>query len=155
MTKGNSNTQRTLQAIKAMGYKAGMVERFIGQAWNTSGKLGIRKDLFGILDIIAMHPTRGVIGIQSTGQDYSGHHKKITEEHWENACRWLLTPGTKLELWAWRKVLEKRGGKRRIWKPRIKKYHLGDFPRFDPLDPRWEVKPEKKAKDWYQEGTIE
>lgn len=39
---------------------------------------------------------------------------------------WLSTPGTVLELWAWRKVKAKRGGKAMVWRPRIVEVTLKD-----------------------------
>lgn len=118
-----SPTQRTLKALKDMGRTCGIVERFIAQA----GPFGQRRDLFGIIDIIALDPERGVVGVQSTGQDFSGHWKKITEEMSENTRLWLETPGASLELWAWRKVKKVRGGKAMIWKPRIASIVLDDL----------------------------
>ena len=32
-----------------------------------------------------------------------------------------------LELWGWRKVKVKRGGKAEIWQPRVREYTLADF----------------------------
>ena len=42
-------TQRTLAALGDLGYTSGMVER-----WIAKKPFGIRKDLFGIIDIIAI-----------------------------------------------------------------------------------------------------
>ena len=68
-----SPTQRTLKANKNLGRKCGIVER-----WQQyGGKFGVRQDLFGFIDIIAIDEFEGIVGIQSTGQDFSGHIKKI------------------------------------------------------------------------------
>lgn len=109
-------TQRTIRELKNQGRKCGIVERFNHHV----GSHGIRQDLFGIIDIIALDPERGVIGIQTTGNDFSGHLKKITDEMAQSTVDWLQTPGAFLELWAWRKVKLKRGGKAMVWRPRIK-----------------------------------
>lgn len=114
-----SPTQRTLAALRAQGRTCGIVERFIGP-------LNIRKDLFGIIDIIALDHT-GVIGVQSCGTAYSAHMKKIVEEHRDDAIRWLEAPGTSLELWGWRKVKVKRGGKAMVYQPRVHVFSLEDF----------------------------
>lgn len=106
-----------------MGRRCGIVERFISQA----SIYGKRMDLFGIIDVIALDPEHGVVGIQSCGQAYSAHFKKITEERAEDAIEWLQTPGTRLELWGWRKVLHKRGGKAMRWRPRVHVFSLEDF----------------------------
>ena len=43
------------------------------------------------------------------------------------AIDWLTTPGTALELWAWRKVKAQRGGKALIWQPRVQILTSNDF----------------------------
>ena len=110
-----SPTQRTLKALKEMGRKCGIVEKFNYHA----GPHGIRQDLFGIIDIIALDPVKGVVGVQSCGQAFSEHLKKLCFERHASTVRWISTPGATLELWGWRKVKVKRGGKQKVWKPRI------------------------------------
>lgn len=110
---GITPTQRTLAAMREQGRICGIVEKF-----NTFvGKFGIRQDLFGFIDIIAIDPVDGIVAIQSCGQDFSGHIKKITVERNENVFEW--TKHAKCELWGWRKVKLKRGGKAMRWRPRI------------------------------------
>lgn len=113
-------TQRTLRELKTRGLKCAMVEK-----WNAHAK--IRQDMFGIIDIIALDPTRGIVGVQSTGTDFSEHDKKLMVEKAQECKDWLSTPGAHLELWSWRKVSLKRGGKAKVWAPRIKIYTLDDF----------------------------
>ena len=43
----------------------------------------------------------------------------MAEERAQECLDWLSTPGTALELWAWRKVKAQRGGKLLIWQPRV------------------------------------
>jgi len=117
-----SPTQRTIRELKNQGRKCGIVERFNHHV----GPHGIRQDLFGIIDIIALDPERGVVGIQTTGSDFSGHYKKLTEEMAQSTLDWLKTPGAVLELWGWRKVKLKRGGKAMVWRPRIKEITMDD-----------------------------
>lgn len=112
-------TQRTLAAQRELGRKCGIVERYIGP-------LNIRKDLFGIIDIIALDPEGGVIGVQSCGTAYSAHLLKMTVEHRQDSIDWLRA-GAALELWGWRKVKVKRGGKAMVYKPRVKVFTLEDF----------------------------
>ena len=121
---GKSNTQRTMAELKKRGFKCAIVEKFNAFAARKDGHRGIRIDMFGIIDIIALDFERGVIGVQSTGQDFAGHHRKLTEEKAQECIDWLRTPGAHLELWGWRKV--KRKG-RMVWEPRIKEYTLDDF----------------------------
>jgi hypothetical protein len=67
------------------------------------------------------------VGVQSTGQDFAGHFRKLTEEKAQECLDWLTTPGTALELWAWRKVKAQRGGKALIWQPRVQVLTSNDF----------------------------
>lgn len=115
----SSPTEKTLAALKAKGCMCGMVERWIPRA-------RIRKDLFGIIDIIALEPGRGIVGVQSTGTDFSSHNTKLAVENVAASIAWLEAGGH-LELWAWRKVKVKRGGRAMVYEPRIKVYQLADF----------------------------
>jgi len=115
----------------------GVVEKFNQFA----GPYGVRQDLFGFIDIICMCPEEkyivtdaqdpnvagvhfyhGIVAVQSFGQDWSGHVKKLKEERDEEMGLWL-TCGGRLELWGWRKlkVVKKDGtkGKAMRWHPRI------------------------------------
>ena len=114
-----SPTQRTLKHLRDDGYTCGIVERFLAYA----GKYGKRMDLFGIIDIIAIKEHE-ILGVQSCGQAFSEHDKKILES--ESSKEWLESGG-KLVLIGWRKLKVKRGGKDMRWKPRIKEYTLEDF----------------------------
>lgn len=108
-------TQRTIRALQDRGLKCAIVEK-----WN--GHIGIRQDLFGIIDIIALDPESGVIGVQSCGNSYSAHLKKFREERLQECLDWINTPGTSLELWAWRKTkkkLKKGWSKGLYWQPRV------------------------------------
>ncbi len=123
MAKGISNTSRTLQYIRSQGWVADKVEQFNPYA----GRVGQRKDMFGFGDIVAMGEN-SIIAIQSCGQDYAGHFRKITEDEKvaENALLWIENGG-RLLLIGWRKVKLKKGGKAMRWSPRIKEFERGDF----------------------------
>jgi hypothetical protein len=108
-----SATQRTLRALRERGLVCDIVER-----WIQRPGFGFRKDLFGIIDLIALGP-EGVIGVQSCSTDLAAHLKKITEDCYESTVNWLRTPGCTLELWGWRKLKVKRGGKAMTWAPRV------------------------------------
>jgi len=94
---------------------AAIVEKFDAYA----GPHGLRRDLFGIIDVLALDPQTGIIGVQSCGNSYSEHVRKILEDRAQETVEWLSTPGTSFELWSWRKILRNRGGKQRIWSPRV------------------------------------
>ena len=116
----SKNTQRTLKALRDQGYIAEVCERWIPNPVHPGG--GFRKDLFGIIDIIAISKF-SLIGVQSCGQDYAAHDRKIMES--EYTPEWIRCAG--LQLWGWRKLLKKKGGKQKIWVPRIKIYTMEDF----------------------------
>jgi len=120
---GLSPTQRTLREQRKQGRVCGIVERWLP----LGGGAGFRKDLFGIIDLIALDPARGVVGIQSCGSSWSEHVKKLTEGKAQECIDWLSTPGTKLELWGWRKVKKVRGGKAMIWEAKVREFTMEDF----------------------------
>jgi len=113
--KGLSSTQRTLRALRDRGMVCAIVEKFNAYA----GPFGRREDLFGIIDILALDPERGVVGIQSCTTAFAEHKRKLLEDKYQETHDWLSTPGTSLELWGWRKKLVKRGGKAVRWEPRV------------------------------------
>jgi hypothetical protein len=131
-----SNTQRTIRELRNQGRTCAIVEK-----WNQHvGPYGVRQDLFGIIDILALDPERGVVGIQSCGSDFAAHERTILEDRAQESIEWLKTPGTSLELWGWRKVKLKRGGKAMRWQPRVRVFELADF--------RVEIEvPTKEARD--------
>ena len=120
---GMSPTQRTIRELKNLGRRCAIVEK-----WNAfAGPHGCRSDLFGIIDVLALDPERGVVGIQCCGSDFAAHFRKITEERAQETRDWLSTKGTSLELWGWRKVKVKRGGKAMVWRPRIREITMEDI----------------------------
>jgi len=114
MAKSLSSVQRTLRELRNQGRIAAVVER-----WNQhAGPHGIRQDLFGFIDVIALDPERGIVGVQACTSDFAAHRRKILEDCTEQVEAWLQCGG-KVELWGWRKVKVKRGGKAMRWKPRV------------------------------------
>ena len=103
--------QRTLTEIKKHGLRYWKVE-----TWNQWSKK--RQDLFHIIDLLVLDG--GVLGIQvCQGSDYRQHIRKLTEQEQANTIAWLSQPGTRLEVWAWRKLKKKRGSKAMVWVPKI------------------------------------
>lgn len=123
-----SPTQRTLKVLRADGWLAGIVERFITAGPNR--KFGNRSDLFGVFDIVAVNPqvslqehgTPSTIGVQCFSTAWREHEEKMVF-HKENVVTWLEA-GNGVELWGWRKLKVKRGGTAVRWTPRIKKVIL-------------------------------
>ena len=121
MAKGISNTSRTLRYIREQGWESDKVEQWIKNPKHPAG--GFRKDLFGIIDIIAL-TAKGIMGIQSCGQSFAEHNRKILAA--PMALKWLEKGGL-LMLIGWRKLKLKRGGKAMRWSPRIQLYDIRDF----------------------------
>lgn len=123
MSKGLSPTQRTLRELRDQGRVCGIVERFNAHV----GPHGIRQDFLGIIDLISLDPERGIVGVQCCGgSGFASHRRKIVEENNQATYEWLRCGG-KLEIWAWRKVKVKRGGKAERWSPRVAEITLDDI----------------------------
>ena len=122
-----SPTQRTMQALKQMGYKTAIVEKWNQHAFRPDGHRGVRQDMFEIIDIVALDLKRGrILGVQSTGSGFSEHLKALKGEKAASCVDWLRAKGH-LELWGWRKLKVKRGGKQMKWTPRVEILTLSDF----------------------------
>src|SRR5262245_6103902 len=108
-----SPTQRTLRALRNEGAICGIVERFNQHV----GPHGIRQDLFGFIDAIALVPGKGIVGIQCCARSgHAAHRTKICEN--EIAPEWLKQGG-RIEIWSWGKQKLKRGGKAERWTPKV------------------------------------
>lgn len=130
-------TQKTLKALGEQGCITGMVERFIAQAGvaipvkgnpHLRKRTGIRVDLFGIIDLIALRPLGNssyeLVGVQCFGSDFAEHKRKVLAS--KIAPIWLAS-GAAIEIHGWRKLKVKRGGKAEVWTPRIYRFKLEDF----------------------------
>lgn len=125
--KGLSPTQRTLRALREQGRVCAITERWNPHVPRPGGGKGVRQDLFQWIDVIALCPEKGIVGIQSTGQAFAEHLRKMLDgDCTANVIEWLRCGG-KVELWGWRKLLVKRGGKAKRWAPRIREITLADF----------------------------
>ena len=115
----SKHTERTLKLLRDQGYTAEVVERWLPIPKHPGG--GKRKDFLGIIDIIAFNDYL-TIGVQSCGADFRPHVKTIMDS--KNTIKWLGCYGRQLELYAWRKLKRKRGGKAYTWKPRKAIFYL-------------------------------
>ncbi len=113
-----SPTQRALAELKRRGWPAGVVEQ-------TIPKMFIKRDLFGVLDIVAIVPPTEspgyILGIQVTsGPNHAARIAKIAAE--PRATKWLEAGG-RIEVWSY----SKRGarGKRKVWTLRVESVDLG------------------------------
>lgn len=109
-------TQRSMAYFRDMGMLCGVVERWIPNSKHPGG--GFRKDFLGCIDMIYLSKVDGIVAVQSCGQDYAAHRRKILEERKEELDAWLEAGG-KFVLIGWRKVKAVKGGKALVWKPRI------------------------------------
>ncbi len=95
-------SQRTTSYLQERGYRLGTTERHISPK-DMIGP-GYKKDLFGVIDLIAIRPGFPPVGVQSTGTDWSGHWKKILAGNSRpGALDWLATRSP-LMLIGWRKL---------------------------------------------------
>ena len=115
MAKGLSSTQRTIRELRNRGIICAVVEKFNPHV----GPHGIRQDLFYIIDVLALDPERGFLGVQCCTTAFKQHIDKMTIEHAQESYDWLSTPGGCLELWGWRKLKLHRGSKAVRWTPRV------------------------------------
>lgn len=102
------------------------------------------KDFMGVIDVMAYDGQPGILGIQATGKsgEASKHLQKIRsvvagwpdelrkKREQKNGAAWAALPdrhpillhleaGNRLQVWAFRKVAVKRGGKALVWRPRV------------------------------------
>jgi hypothetical protein len=76
---------------------------------------GTRRDAFGFIDILAIDAD-AIVAIQACTASGAKHLRKIQESEYADA--WLRAGG-RIELWIWRKVKLKRGGKAVRWRARV------------------------------------
>lgn len=116
-----SPTQRTIKALRKDGFECGVVERFNPHG----GPHGIRQDLFGFIDVIAVS-TEGVIGVQCcAGSGHAAHKTKILAN--DIAPQWIRAGG-RIQIWSWSKKKLKRGAKAMRWQPRMEELTALDLP---------------------------
>lgn len=107
--KGLSPTARTLAECRKRGWIAQVVEQTI----RIPGKRTFKRDLFGVIDIVAVTPT-GILGIQATsGSNVSSRINKAKAE--SRLIVWLRV-GARFEVWGWAKQGPR--GKRKTWQLR-------------------------------------
>lgn len=114
MPKRPPYTQKSLALIRDHNFTAEVVEKWIMGA-------NIRKDLFGLIDIIAIARGR-VLGIQSTGINGRKEHQQTILGH-ENTVKWLESGAELLQI-SWDKKLIKKGGSAFRYHPIIDVYEL-------------------------------
>lgn len=89
-----SPTQLTLRKLREDGYIAQVVEY-----WNPHAK--IRQDLFGVIDVLAAHPSEGILGVQATSDSHHAARRMKAQES-EHLPTWIQAGG-RFEVWSWAK----------------------------------------------------
>jgi hypothetical protein len=104
---GLSPTQRSLKRLREAGWLAYVVEH-----WNHFA--GIRQDLFGFIDIVALNTDESVagclLGVQTTAASGADRRKKIEDdEKLTTALHHWLRAGARFEIHGWaERVAEER-----------------------------------------------
>lgn len=109
-------TQRTLAHLRKRGAIAGVVERFNRFA----GPHGIRQDLFGFCDIVAVDGNK-VLFIQVSSS--AGRSKRRAKIEASELAQFCLTAAS-VELHTWRKSVRK--GKQTRWVLTVEHYNGGN-----------------------------
>tara|TARA_R110000796_G_scaffold229663_6_gene347103 strand:+ start:5819 stop:6181 length:363 start_codon:yes stop_codon:yes gene_type:complete len=91
-----SPTARTLQHCRDKGVLCEVVEQFVNFP-----PPGHRKDLFGIIDMIACVPGGGILAIQATSA--SGVSARLKKAKAEPRLKVWLESGGGFEVWGWGK----------------------------------------------------
>jgi len=142
-----SPTQRSLALLRKQGYSLfQVVERWVPQARR-------RIDLFGIIDVVAIHQERtGVLGIQATSLSNFAHRVRKASE--SVALPLWIDNGNQFEVWGWGKKGPR--GKRKTWQVKVSDYAdvclyrrraAGDSDETDPADNGAEVPPADEPPD--------
>lgn len=111
----SSPTSRTLECLRKNGWLAQVVEKWVPQCRR-------RIDLFGFIDIVAIHPDRGILGVQATST--SNFASRITKAKTECKDRlsWWLRTGGRFAVCGWSK--KGKAGQRKLWVPRWQELDL-------------------------------
>jgi hypothetical protein len=91
-------TQRTLAELKKQGAIAGVCEKWVMIPGHPGG--GVRRDLFGLFDIVAIRGGK-IVGIQTTSRAGKSAHVETMFSN-EALAPWLEA-GALAELWLWQK----------------------------------------------------
>ncbi len=113
-------TQRSMEYLRDRGHTVQVVEKWVSIATMPGG--GIRRDLFGCIDVVAMVDGK-IVGIQcGATSGHSGHKKKCMAE--PRLIEWLQC-GARFLIMSWEKQGPK--GKAKRWKLREEELTLQDF----------------------------
>ena len=113
--KGLSPTARTLAECRRRGWIAQVVEQTIPRTF-------IKRDLFGVIDIVAVTTESCILGIQATsGTNHAARISKALAE--PRIIPWLRAGGF-VEIWSWAK--QGARGKSKRWTLRVQPIGIDD-----------------------------
>lgn len=127
--KKKQPTERSLDWLRDRGYHVDKTEHWIGNPFTP--KFRKRKDLFGCIDVVALHPDkRGVLGVQATAR--SGVSARVTKSCTEcrRALKLWLRAGNRFLVMGWFARKEATTGKKAKkafvlrWYPRLVEIQL-------------------------------
>lgn len=110
-------TQRSLKLMREAGYYCEVVEH-----WNAFTRR--RNDLLGFADLLCLKEGEPPLLLQVTAAGSATRIKKILDEP---RAELALKVGFNIYVHGWRRLLVKRGGKAKVWKPKIHVVQLEDF----------------------------
>jgi hypothetical protein len=110
--RGKMPTQRTLEHCRERGWIIGVVELTIPHTF-------LKRDLFGVYDLIGISPEGQICGIQAKGMQGVSAGVATFKENLEVIAAWEKAGGHSLVV-AWRKIKVKtqKGTTLDRWKPR-------------------------------------
>jgi len=91
---GISPTQNSLKRLRKAGYEAGVVEKWVPQARR-------RIDLWGFVDIVAVHPTAGLVMCQTTTAGNMA--SRMSKAAKIPAAGYCVSAGVTVEVHGWKK----------------------------------------------------
>lgn len=104
------STKRSRDWLKERGFFTARVEqREYG---------GKSADLWGFVDLVALHPELGTLWVQACGSDFTAHVKKYaaSDQLTRRIARVSKTPSTDVMIFSWRKEKVKKGGTAYVYK---------------------------------------
>ena len=122
MANKTKSVQRTCAVLREQEIRYEIREK-----WNQYSRK--RQDGHGFIDVEALYLDRKqIVGIQCCGTDIQPHIRKMQGTCAAAAKDWLKCGGG-IEIWAWRRLKKKRGGKAFRWDCKIIPITLQDFPK--------------------------
>src|SRR5437016_855312 len=110
-----SPTQRTVNYLRKLGCQTAIVERWNAHVVRPDGGRGVRQDLWGFGDILAVEPDHpGALLVQCARTDDAATRiaKIKSPKVWEKARRWLAA-GNRIHVMTW--AVRGAQGERKRW----------------------------------------